>query len=172
MIVTQDAALAERLRKLRMHGGAKQYHHEEVGTNSRLDTLQAAVLLAKLPHLDEWNAARREHANTYTDAFRELENVTSPVNLEGNEHVYNQYTVRVSRRDELRVFLNERGIGSAIYYPKPLHLQACFAHLGYSEGRFPETERACSEVLSLPVYPEMTPEQQAHVIDTVLEFYQ
>ncbi len=172
MIVTQDAALAERLRKLRTHGGAKQYHHEEVGTNSRLDTLQAAVLLAKLPHLDEWNAARREHANTYTDAFRALENVTPPVNLDGNEHVYNQYTVRVSRRDELRTFLNERGIGSAIYYPKPLHLQACFAQLGYSDGRFPETERACSEVLSLPVYPEMTLEQQTHVIDTVREFYQ
>jgi dTDP-4-amino-4,6-dideoxygalactose transaminase len=171
LIVTQDDELAERLRKLRTHGGAKQYHHEEVGTNSRLDTVQAAVLLAKLPYLEKWNAARRAHARVYSDAFEELQGVSSPYTDYRNEHVYNQYTLRVPRRDELRSYLNERGIGSAVYYPKPLHLQACFDQLGYSNGQLPVSEKACSEVLSLPVYPEMNQDQQECVIDAVTEFY-
>lgn len=171
MIVTQDGELADRLRKLRTHGGAKQYFHEEVGTNSRLDTLQAAVLLAKLPRLDEWNAARRRHADVYSEAFAGLDAVVPPTTDPRNEHVFNQYTIRVARRDELRAFLNERGIGSAVYYPKSLHMQACFEHLGYSEGQFPEAERANAEVLSLPVYPEMSAEQQEYVIAALREFF-
>ncbi len=172
MIVTQDAELADRLRKLRTHGGAKQYHHEEVGTNSRLDTLQAAVLLAKLPRLAEWNAARRAHADFYTATFAELEAVASPTTDYRNDHVFNQYTVRVARRDELRTYLNQNGIGSAVYYPKSLHLQKCFEHLEYPEGQFPEAERASSEVISLPVYPEMTAEQRDCVVNAVREFFQ
>ena len=172
LIVTRDADLAERLRRLRTHGGAKQYHHDEVGTNSRLDTLQAAVLLAKLPHLADWNAARRAHADIYTDAFDAIDSVVPPTTDPGNEHVYNQYTIRVPRRDELREYLSERGIGSAVYYPKSLHQQACFRHLGYADGQFPESERASFEVLSLPVYPELTAKQQNWVIDAVKEFYE
>ena len=171
MIVTDDAGLADRLRRLRTHGGAKQYHHEEIGTNSRLDTLQAAVLLAKLPRLAEWNNARRKHAGVYSSAFGNLEGVTPPTTDPNNEHVFNQYTIRVDRRDEFRTCLNEHGIGSAIYYPQPLHVQPCFEHLGYSKGQFPEAEKASAEVISLPVYPEMTAEQQNAVIDVVGEFF-
>jgi dTDP-4-amino-4,6-dideoxygalactose transaminase len=171
MITTQDSGLAERMRKLRVHGGAKQYHHDEIGTNSRLDTLQAAVLSAKLPHLQAWNEARREHANLYADALAELDAVIIPQTDSDNEHVYNQYTIRTERRDELKAVLAERSIGSAVYYPRPLHLQPCFAHLGYAEGRLPESERACEEVLSLPVYPELRAEQQGRVIDAIREFH-
>lgn len=171
MIVTQDDDLADRLRKLRTHGGAKQYHHEEVGTNSRLDTLQAAILLAKLPMLAEWNRARRNHAAAYAEALGDIEEITLPTIAPSNEHVYNQYTVRAKHRDELRSHLQERGVGSAVYYPRCLHLQPCFAHLGYSEGQLPEAERASEEVISLPVYPEMTEEQQNFVVDALREFY-
>ena len=171
MIVTQDAELADRLRKLRTHGGTRQYHHEEVGTNSRLDSLQAAVLLAKFPRLAEWNAARRAHADCYSSAFEKLEGVTPPTTDLRNEHVFNQYTVRVARRDKLRTHLNERGIGSAVYYPQSLHVQPCFEHLGYSEGQFPEAERASAEVISLPVFPEMTTAQQDSVLSAVREFF-
>ncbi len=171
MITTSDADLAGRLRKLRVHGGAKQYHHEEIGTNSRLDTVQAAVLLAKLPHLAEWNAARREHARIYNEALEGVAGVVVPRTDPANEHVFNQYTIRADRRDDLKAFLTERGIGCAIYYPRPLHLQPCFEHLGYVEGRFPEAERACGEVISLPVYPELTVQQQGAVIEAIREFY-
>jgi dTDP-4-amino-4,6-dideoxygalactose transaminase len=171
MIVTQDAALAERLRKLRVHGGAKQYHHEEVGINSRLDTLQAAVLLAKLGHLTEWNTARRAHAEVYTTALSGLSGLVPPGVDQGNEHTYHQYTVRAQGRDELIRHLGERGVKCAVYYPKPLHLQPCFAHLGYRPGRLPEAERAATEVLSLPIYPELTESQRGAVIEAVKEFY-
>jgi dTDP-4-amino-4,6-dideoxygalactose transaminase len=171
MIVTDDDERALRLRRLRVHGGAKQYHHDEVGVNSRLDTLQAAVLLAKLAHLDEWNAARRRHADAYTAAFRGVEGVAPPATDPANEHIYHQYTIRVERRDALRASLAERGIGSAVYYPRCLHLQPCFASLGYRQGDFPEAERASQSVLSLPVYPELTEEQQGLVIRAVREFY-
>ena len=172
IITTQDEKMAARLKKMRLHGGAKQYHHEEIGTNSRLDTIQAGVLLAKIPHLAEWNAARRRHADLYSDAFRAVEGVAEPVTDPANEHVYNQYTIRAQRRDDLKAFLGDRGIGCAVYYPRPLHLQECFANLGYGEGRFPHAERACTEVISLPVYPELSEEQQGTVIETILEFYQ
>jgi dTDP-4-amino-4,6-dideoxygalactose transaminase len=170
IITTNDPDLAVRLAKLRAHGGAKQYHHEEIGTNSRLDTLQAAVLLAKLSHLDEWNRARREHASLYSEALQHAAGITVPHTDPANEHVYNQYTVRSVRRDELRAHLTERHIGTAIYYPRPLHLQPCFESLSYSTGRFPEAEKACEEVLSLPVYPELSRAQQSTVIDAILEF--
>ncbi len=171
MIVTSDDATAERLRKLRLHGGAKQYHHDEIGTNSRLDALQAAVLLAKLPHLASWSAQRREHATYYGTRLADLPAVRPPVVDPANEHIFHQYTLRVERRDELQAHLKRHGIGSAIYYPVPLHLQPCFAHLGYRPGRLPETERACGEVLSLPVYPELTREQLDCVVETIRGFY-
>lgn len=167
MIVTQDAELAARLRRLRTHGGAKQYHHDEVGTNSRLDTLQAAVLLAKLPHLDNWSAARRKHAAAYSSALAEVDGVTTPVTDPANEHIFHQYTIRCDRRDALVAELKAKGVGCAVYYPKPLHLQPCFAELGYRERQFPEAERASREVASLPVYPEMTAAQQNEVVETV-----
>ncbi|HET6577102.1 MAG TPA: DegT/DnrJ/EryC1/StrS family aminotransferase [Gemmatimonadales bacterium] len=171
MMVTQDAALAERLRRLRLHGGSKQYFHDEVGFNSRLDTLQAAVLLAKLPHLAGWSALRARHAARYTEAFAGHPDVCPPATDPANEHIYNQYTVRVPRRDELQAHLRARGIGNSIYYPLPLHLQPCFAGLGYAEGSLPMSEAASRQVISLPVYPELTEAQQQTVIDAVLGFY-
>lgn len=171
MIVTQDDALAERLRKLRTHGGAKQYHHEEVGTNSRLDTLQAAVLLAKLPHLPAWSAARRRHAAYYDEALGGLEGVRTPAVEPANEPIYHQYTIRAARRDALKEHLGRRGIGCAVYYPVPLHLQPCFASLGYRAGQLPEAERAAREVLSLPIYPELTEAQQDEVVGAIRSFY-
>jgi dTDP-4-amino-4,6-dideoxygalactose transaminase len=171
LIVTNDADRAERLRRLRTHGGAKQYHHDEVGTNSRLDTLQAAVLLAKLPRLDAWNAARRSNAARYDAAFAGMESVTAPMVDQANEHTYHQYTVRADRRDELKAVLASADIGSAVYYPRCLHLQPCFAALGYGEGRLPIAEQASREVLSLPIYPELTDAQQDRVVACIEEFY-
>ena len=171
MIVTSDDQAAERLRKLRLHGGAKQYHHDEIGTNSRLDTLQAAILLAKLPSLAGWSARRREHAAYYTAALSAAGPVRPPVVDASNEHIFHQYTLRVERRDELQAHLKAKGIGTAVYYPVPLHLQACFSHLGYTTGRLPEAERAAREVLSLPIYPELTRTQQDYVIDGIRGFY-
>ncbi|HEX4602233.1 MAG TPA: DegT/DnrJ/EryC1/StrS family aminotransferase [Gemmatimonadales bacterium] len=171
LIVTSDDALAERLRKLRLHGGAKQYHHDEVGTNSRLDTLQAAVLLAKLPHLASWSAQRRAHAAYYSEALATLAPVRPPVVDPLNEHIFHQYTLRAERRDALQAHLKSQGIGSAVYYPVPLHLQPCFRHLGYRAGAFPEAERASHEVLSLPVYPELSAAQRDYVVDTIRAFY-
>jgi dTDP-4-amino-4,6-dideoxygalactose transaminase len=171
MIVTQDEALATRLRRLRVHGGLKTYYHEEVGYNSRLDTLQAAVLLAKLPHLETWSAARRRNAAFYDAAFAGLAEVCTPVVEPRNVSIYNQYTLRVARRDELAAHLRADGIGNYVYYPLPLHLQPCFAYLGYSEGSCPESERAAKEVLSLPIYPELSEEQLNSVVTSVKEFY-
>jgi dTDP-4-amino-4,6-dideoxygalactose transaminase len=171
MMVTADAALAERLRRLRLHGGAKQYHHDEIGTNSRLDTLQAAILLAKLPHLAAWSAKRREHAAYYSRALAAVPQVKTPVVERASEHIFHQYTLRVERRDALAAHLKAQGIGNAVYYPVPLHLQPCFAHLGYKVGRLPVAEQAAREVLSLPVYPELTTSQLDHVIETIRGFY-
>jgi len=171
MLVTQDDRLAERLRRLRVHGGAKQYFHDEVGYNSRLDALQAAVLSAKLPHLAGWSAKRRRNAAYYDAAFRDLAEVRTPVIRPENESIFNQYTIRVPRRDALQGFLKERGIGTAIYYPLPLHLQPCFAYLGYREGQCPESERAATEVLSLPIFPELTQSQLDEVVAGVRAFF-
>ncbi len=171
MVLTQDDALAERLRRLRLHGGTRQYHHDEVGTNSRLDTLQAAVLLAKLPFLEIWSTARRQKARWYTERFQERADVVPPVEDPANEHIFHQYTLRVPRRDALLEHLRNRGIGCAVYYPLGLHLQPCFAHLGYRPGSLPETERAMNEVISLPVYPELVASQQEAVVETIAGFY-
>ena len=170
MIVTQDEPLAARLRTERLHGGSTQYFHDDVGLNSRLDTLQAAVLLAKLPHLAAWSEARRRNAARYTAAWRRGP-VQPPVTDPANEHIYNQYTIRTPRRDELQAHLKAAGIGCAIYYPLPLHLQPCFAYLGYQAGSMPVSEQAAREVLSLPVYPELSASQQDIVIDTVNRFF-
>jgi dTDP-4-amino-4,6-dideoxygalactose transaminase len=171
MMVTQNQALAERLKRLRMHGGAKQYFHDEVGYNSRLDALQAVVLSAKLPHLAAWSAKRRSNAAYYTTAFADLADVTTPYIDPANESIFNQYTIRVERRDELQSFLKARGVGTSIYYPLPLHLQPCFEYLGYKKGACPEAERAATEVLSLPIYPELTTDQLDEVIGAVRAFY-
>lgn len=171
MMTTQDDALAERLKRLRLHGGAKQYHHEEVGLNSRLDTLQAAILLAKLPHLAGWSAGRRARAARYDEAFAGFAPVRTPVTDPANEHIFHQYTLRVERRDELRTVLQGRGIGCMVYYPIALHLQPCFADLGLRMGSLPVTEQAMREVISLPIYPELTDAQQDEVIGAVREFY-
>ena len=171
MIVTNDEALAARLRLLRTHGGAKQYHHDEVGLNSRLDTIQAAVLLTKAGHLAKWAAGRRAHAAEYDKALGDVDAVAAPGVDPANEHVYHQYTIRAQRRDALKQHLVDRGIGCAVYYPKPLHLQPCFADLGHGEGAFPVTEQATREVLSLPVYPELTAVQREQVVEAIRGFY-
>jgi dTDP-4-amino-4,6-dideoxygalactose transaminase len=171
MMVTQDDALAARLRRLRVHGGLKTYFHDEVGFNSRLDALQAAVLRAKFRHLERWSEKRRSNADYYNKAFADLAGVQTPFVDPNNVSIFNQYTVRVERRDELQAYLNSRKIGNAVYYPLPLHLQPCFAYLGYKEGAFPESERAAKEVVSLPVYPELSRDQLDEVVSAVWDFY-
>jgi dTDP-4-amino-4,6-dideoxygalactose transaminase len=171
MMVTQDDKLAERLARLRLHGGSRQYLHEEVGTNSRLDSLQAAVLLAKLPHLPSWKEARQRNAVRYTAAFGGHPDICPPRVDPANDHIFHQYTIQVPRRDQLQAHLKSKGVGHAVYYPLALHLQPCFAHLGYRRGSLPVTEAAMDSVLSLPIYPELTEEQQDRVIETVKSFY-
>jgi dTDP-4-amino-4,6-dideoxygalactose transaminase len=171
MMLTQDERLATRLKRLRVHGGAKTYYHDEVGFNSRLDALQAAVLKAKLPHLEAWSAKRRANAAYYDAALADLADVQTPYVEPCNVSIFNQYTLRVARRDDLQSFLKERGIGTSIYYPLPLHLQPCFAYLGYKAGSCPEAERAAGEVLSLPIYPELTQSQLDEVAAAVRAFY-
>jgi dTDP-4-amino-4,6-dideoxygalactose transaminase len=171
MIVTQDDRLAERLRRLRVHGGLKTYYHDEVGYNSRLDALQAAVLRAKLPHLAKWSEKRRQNAKYYDQAFADMSHVRTPYVDPKNVSIFNQYTLRAERRDELQAHLNARKIGNAVYYPLPLHLQPCFSYLGYKQGSCPEAEKAAQEVISLPVYPELTRAQQDEVIGAVRDFY-
>ncbi|HEX9562391.1 MAG TPA: DegT/DnrJ/EryC1/StrS family aminotransferase [Gemmatimonadaceae bacterium] len=171
MVVTQDESLALRLRRLRVHGGLKTYFHDEVGYNSRLDALQAAVLSAKLPHLHHWSAGRRANAAYYTSALADVPEVRTPHIHPANESIFNQYTLRADRRDDLQAHLKSKGIGSAIYYPLPLHLQPCFEYLGYQRGAFPESERAALEVLSLPIYPELTSAQLDEVVGAIRAFY-
>ena len=171
LISTNDAALADKVRKLRVHGGLKMYHHEMVGINSRLDALQAAVLSVKLPHLDEWSEARRRNAALYNVLLADVAELITPVVVHGNVHVYNQYTIRARRRDELRDYLKHKGIGSAVYYPLALHLQACFTELGYKEGDLPISEKLCGEVLSLPIFPGLGEDRVAAVAQAIREFY-
>jgi dTDP-4-amino-4,6-dideoxygalactose transaminase len=175
MITTNDGELAAKLRVLRDHGQQPRYYHHFVGLNSRLDTLQAAVLGVKLPYVDEWAAARERHARRYALEFDERslgKRIVVPTIDKGCGHVWNQYTVRVKdgRRDALQKYLAERQIGSAIYYPVPLHLQKCFASLDYRAGGLPVTEQACREVLSLPIHPDLTPAEQGAVIDAIDRF--
>lgn len=171
MVTTGDAEFAEKLAKLRVHGGKQMYHHEMVGTNSRLDALQAAVLRVKLPHLEGWAEGRRRNAAIYDEILRGVEGVETPVTLPGHYHVYNQYTLRVDRRDELRAFLSERGIGNGLYYPLGLHLQECFSALGGREGDLPVTERLTREVVSLPIFPELTENQVTEAAEGIRAFY-
>jgi dTDP-4-amino-4,6-dideoxygalactose transaminase len=173
MTVTNDDALAHRLRLLRMHGSEPKYYHAIVGGNFRLDALQAAVLRVKLRHLDDWTAARRRNAARYRELFAAAgiaDRVTLPADDAG--HIYNQFVIRVAARDELRRHLAAQRIGTEIYYPIPLHLQECFAALGYHAGDLPHAEAAARETLALPVYPELSEEQLAHVVESIREFVQ
>lgn len=179
LVTTNDPQWAEHMRRLRNHGSPRRYLHEEFGANSRLDGIQAAVLRVKLRHLDEWTARRRKHAAEYGRLFADSGLVSrtggAPIRpLQTSPHafhVYHQYVIRAERRDDLRKFLTSRGIGTEVYYPIPLHLQPCFAYLGYAEGDLPESERAAREVLALPMFPELTAEEQQRVVDTIAEFY-
>lgn len=171
LVTTDDDALAARLRRLRVHGGERTYHHEEVGFNSRLDALQAAVLHAKLPYLAGWNGQRRANAAWYDDRLAGLSRIRTPAARPDRFHIYHQYTIRAQRRDDLKRHLDARGVGSMVYYPLPLHLQPCFRHLGYSEGDLPESERAAAEVLSLPIYPELSEAQREEVCVAIESFY-
>jgi dTDP-4-amino-4,6-dideoxygalactose transaminase len=172
MVTTSDEGLAQRLYKLRNHGAQPKYYHSLVGGNFRLDPLQAAVLLVKLPHLEAWSAKRRRNA-AYYDARLNVAGVQKPRAVQGLEtHVYNQYVIAVAeRRDELRAFLSQNQIGSEIYYPLPFHEQECFRHLGYRRGDFPVSEYAARHTLALPIYPELTPAMQDYVIEKIGEFY-
>ncbi len=171
MMVTQDEALFNRLMRLRTHGSVKTYFHEEVGFNSRLDALQAVVLRAKLPHLAAWSAKRRENAAYYNAAFADITDIVPPYVEPASESIFNQYTIRVPGRDALKAHLAAKGIGHSVYYPLPLHLQECFAYLGFKKGAFPESEKAANEVLSLPIFPELTRAQIDEVVAGVRSFF-
>jgi dTDP-4-amino-4,6-dideoxygalactose transaminase len=179
LVTTNDPELAAHMRRLRNHGSPRRYLHDEIGWNSRLDAIQAAILRVKLPHIESWNRQRREHAATY-DRLLTQSGLTSatagaPVRTLGTlphaHRVYHQYVIRAQRRDELREFLSARRIGSEIYYPLPLHLQPAFAYLGYKEGDLPESERAAKEVLALPMFPELAGAEQQWVVESISEFY-
>lgn len=177
MLSTDDPDLAARLRRLRVHGDVGRYEHIEVGINSRLDALQAAVLRVKLRHLDSWSQRRRENAARYEQLFAEHglgEHLELPHLAPRCEHVYNQYVVRVrnGRRDELLAGLRQRQVGCAVYYPQPIHLQTCFAHLGHQAGAFPEAERASAETIALPIYPELGAERQQQVVRAIADVLQ
>jgi len=182
-VTTNDSAIAARLRRLRNHGSPRRYVHEEFGWNSRLDAMQAAILRVKLKYVEGWNQQRRERAATYDRLFREAGLTSSGDQPEGSapiqtphraaqaHHVFHQYVVRAYRRDELREFLTARRIGTEVYYPIPLHLQSCFAYLGYREGDLPEAERAAKEVVALPMFPELTEDEQSWVVKSIAGFY-
>lgn len=174
MVSAKEKHYADRVRTLRVHGAGRTYYHDEVGLNSRLDTLQAAILRVKLRHLEEWNEERRLVAERYYMLFAErglLEIVTPPKELEGNRHIYHQYVMRAPRRDELQAHLKSQGVTSRVYYPVSLHLQKCFAFLGGKEGDCPVSEMLSRETLALPIFPELTMEEQMYIADAVQEFY-
>ena len=183
-VSTNDDELADHVRRLRNHGSRQRYYHEEIGWNSRLDAIQAAVLRIKLKHIDRWNQQRRSVAARYDALFGATGLVRAAATTVSAEapvallqtrpeafHIYHQYVIRAHRRDDLRSFLSERGIGSEIYYPVPLHLQQSFAYLGYKDGDFPESERAALEALALPIFPELREDEQERVVHAVSEFY-
>jgi dTDP-4-amino-4,6-dideoxygalactose transaminase len=177
MIVTNDAERAEKLRVLRAHGSKPKYYHRVVGGNFRLDALQAAIVSAKLPHLDGWTAGRQRNARIYDRLFAEA-GLTDPSNASRvglpkvveNRHIFNQYVIRVRQRDELQAFLKNRGVGTEIYYPVPMHVQQCFAYLGHKTGDFRSSEAAAKETLALPIYPELLEAQLRYVVDCIREF--
>jgi dTDP-4-amino-4,6-dideoxygalactose transaminase len=181
MVVTNDETLAERVRILRVQGGKPKYYHRVVGGNFRLDTLQAAVLKVKLGHLDRWTSLRQQHAQLYERLFRDAgladeKKVGLPKAVYkeagvAHYHIYNQFVIGVSERDQLQAYLKSKGIGTEVYYPVPLHRQECLKHFGYQEGDFPAAERACRELVALPVYPELNEDQQHYVVQTVKEWF-
>ena len=174
LITTGNPVVAERLRLLRVHGSRSEYHHHLIGMNSRLDAIQAAILQVKFQHLAHWTAKRQANAACYQRLFHECEldeRLTLPVVASGNTHVYNQFTIRTPQRDELSAYLTRHGIGNRIYYPVPLHLQECYQVLGYQKGDFPVSEQLSQEVLSLPIYPELTPDQLQYIVDTIKAFF-
>lgn len=174
LITAMDEAHATRLRSLRVHGAPQTYFHDEVGLNSRLDSLQAAVLRVKLRHMEEWNEERRRAAGRYGALFIERglsEIITPPAELEGNYHIYHQYVIAAPRRDDLQAHLEKEGIGTKVYYPLSLHRQKCFAYLGYSRGDFPVSEQLSEEALALPVFPELTMDEQVAVVNAIASFY-
>lgn len=174
MIVTNDRDLADQLSVLRLHGSRRKYHYELLGMNSRLDALQAAILRVKLKHLHAWTRARQKNAARYRELFARAgvdRFLTLPVQPEGLLHVYHQFVIRTQHRDELHEHLRKSGIPSEIYYPVPLHLQPAFRYLGYSSSRFQHSETACQEVLALPIFPEMTEQQQTAVVKTIARFF-
>ncbi len=177
MVVCRDAELAAKIRALRNHGMQVRYYHEWIGGNFRIDAIQSAVLSVKLPHLDAWSAGRRARAAHYRTAFaRHSLPITLPAEVFAdtglaNHHIYNQFVIRVPQRDALRAHLTAAKIGTEIYYPLSLHQQECFRYLGYSEGDFPEAERAARETLALPIFPELTEEQQDYVVEQIAAFY-
>ncbi len=172
MVTTNDKELAEKLRTLRVHGSERDYHHLSVGYNSRLDTIQAAVLLAELPYLDNWNKKREENAGLYLNLLKDVNEIDCPFVAPERKHIFHQYTIRVknNKRDELVEFLGAKSIGSKIYYPLPLHLQKCFSSLGYKKGYLPVSEKAVEEVLSLPIFPELTDGEIKYVCDSIKSF--
>lgn len=174
MVVTRDDVLGDLVGILRQHGARPKYYHSRVGINSRLDAMQAVILSVKLRHLDDWTEGRRANADTYRRLFRErgLNDIVLPVEREGYRHIYNQFVIRVKDRNCLRDFLGRNEIGAEVYYPVPLHLQECFADLGYRAGDMPESEAAADTTLALPIYPELTTEMQEYVVDTIARFYE
>jgi dTDP-4-amino-4,6-dideoxygalactose transaminase len=180
LVVCRDAALAEKISLCRQHGMEERYFHQTIGGNFRLDEIQAAVLHVKLPYLDGWSAARRAVANTYRELFAQ-HGLTNVITLPAdpyrgddglrNHHIYHQYVIRTRDRDALREHLTQRGVGTAIYYPLGLHQQKCFEYLGYKEGDLPETERAARESLALPIHPELPPDSQRYVVESIADFF-
>jgi dTDP-4-amino-4,6-dideoxygalactose transaminase len=183
LVTTNNPEMAAHMRRLRNHGSPRRYLHIEMGSNSRLDAMQAAILRVKLKYVEEWNQGRRQRAETYDHLFAQAgltstgaqPESTAPIEIPFTSghahHIFHQYVVRAYRRDELREFLTARKIGTEIYYPIPLHLQPCFVYLGYREGDFPEAERASKEVLALPMFPELTEEEQRWVVQSIADFY-
>jgi dTDP-4-amino-4,6-dideoxygalactose transaminase len=171
MVTTNDAELASRVRMLRDHGSPERYQHTMLGANGRLDEIQAAVLRAKLPYLEGWNDQRRANATDYAQLLSDIEEVIAPETADYAEHVYHLYVVRVPRRDQLKAHLQQRGVGVGIHYPVPCHLQPAFQSLGYERGELPVTEQIADEILSLPMYPELTAEQRIEVVDAIRDFY-
>jgi len=170
-ITTNDSALADKIRKVRDHGSGIRYHHDLVGLNGRLDEIQAVVMRAKLPHLAEWNAKRREHARLYSELLKDTPAIT-PVEISGTVPVYHLYVIRIPKRDELQTFLKERGIFTGIHYPVPIHLQKAVDFLGYKEGDLPVTENLVSQILSLPMYAELTDQEITYISDSVKAFFE
>jgi len=174
MVTTVHKPMADKLNLLRAHGTKKKYHSEIIGMNSRLDALQAAILRVKIKYLDAWTKGRVEHAALYSQLFDQyglLDFVTAPQAPLGFGHVYNQYVIRCEKRDGLRDYLQEHGVPTAVYYPEPLHTQPAFDYLKYAEGSMPESEKACTDTLALPIYPELPPEDQERVVQTISDFY-